>query len=69
MVQSPAGGSHHIPRRHQLVQMGTRSLSSDLGLVEWVMDTGESKACGAGRQQQLFIFRISYCVFSPLQTG
>lgn len=66
MVQSLVGGSHHIPRSHQLVQMETCSLSSDLGLMEWVMDPGE---CRAGRQQQLFIFRVSYCVFSPLQTG
>lgn len=67
MVQSLVGGSHHVPRSHQHMWIGMCSLCSDLGLMEWMLDTGEGRACGAGRQQQLFIFRGSYCVFSPPQ--
>lgn len=54
MVQSLAGGSHHIPRSHQHMWIGMCSLCSDLGLMEWLLDTGEGRACGAGRQHMPF---------------
>lgn len=64
MVQSLAGGSHHIPRRHQHVWMGMCSLSSDLGLMEWVMDTGKAEHV---RQEgsSSFLYLESPIVSSP----